>query len=99
MGNLEHSEEGGTAFVRPPLLYLNVLVIATCGLVYELIAGTLASYVLGDSVSLFLVSPADRTDWSISMLVNAATYIDTSAGSFLLMMRPRQIPFWATWQV
>ena len=25
------------------LLYLNVLVIATCGLVYELLAGTLAS--------------------------------------------------------
>ena len=35
------------------LLYLNVLVIATCGLVYELLAGTLASYVLGDSVTQF----------------------------------------------
>ena len=35
------------------LLYLNVLVIATCGLIYELLAGTLASYVLGDSVSQF----------------------------------------------
>lgn len=35
------------------LLYLNVLIIATCGLVYELLAGTLASYVLGDSVSQF----------------------------------------------
>ena len=29
---------------RTPLLYLNVLVIATCGLIYELLAGTLASY-------------------------------------------------------
>ena len=48
-----HSEGGGGALVRPPLLYLNVLVIATCGLVYELIAGTLASYVLGDSVTQF----------------------------------------------
>ena len=38
---------------RAPILYLNVLVIATCGLVYELIAGTLASYVLGDSVTQF----------------------------------------------
>ena len=38
---------------RPPLLFLNVLVVATCGLVYELIAGTLASYVLGDSVTQF----------------------------------------------
>ena len=38
---------------RTPLLFLNVLIIATCGLVYELIAGTLASYVLGDSVTQF----------------------------------------------
>lgn len=35
------------------LLYLNVLVIATCGLVYELLAGTLASYLIGDSVTQF----------------------------------------------
>lgn len=35
------------------LLFLNVLIIATCGLVYELLAGTLASYVLGDSVTQF----------------------------------------------
>jgi spermidine synthase len=38
---------------RAPLLYLTVLVIATSGLVYELVAGTLASYVLGDSVTQF----------------------------------------------
>ncbi len=40
---------------RAPLasLYLNVLVIATCGLIYELLAGTLASYLLGDSVTQF----------------------------------------------
>jgi spermidine synthase len=38
---------------RTPLLYLNVLVIAICGLVYELLAGTVASYVLGDSVRQF----------------------------------------------
>ena len=35
------------------LLFLNVFVVGTCGLVYELIAGTLASYVLGDSVRQF----------------------------------------------
>jgi len=35
------------------LLYLNVLAVATCGLIYELLAGTLASYVLGDSVTQF----------------------------------------------
>jgi len=39
--------------VRSPLVYLTVLVVATCGLVYELVAGTLASYVLGDSVTQF----------------------------------------------
>lgn len=38
---------------RTAVLFLNVLVIATCGLVYELLAGTLASYVLGDSVTQF----------------------------------------------
>jgi spermidine synthase len=40
---------------RTPLLFLNVLIIATCGLIYELLAGTLASYVLGDSVTQFSV--------------------------------------------
>lgn len=35
------------------LLYLNVLIVATCGLIYELLAGTLASYLLGDSVTQF----------------------------------------------
>ncbi|MBN9524432.1 polyamine aminopropyltransferase [bacterium] len=38
---------------RTPVLFLNVLVVATCGLVYELLAGTLASYLLGDSVTQF----------------------------------------------
>ena len=41
------------AALRTPLLYLNVCIIATCGLIYELLAGTLASYVLGDSVTQF----------------------------------------------
>ena len=36
-----------------PILFLNVFIIATCGLIYELLAGTLASYVLGDSVTQF----------------------------------------------
>jgi spermidine synthase len=38
---------------RTPILFLNVLVIASCGLIYELLAGTVASYVLGDSVTQF----------------------------------------------
>ncbi|BCU77044.1 polyamine aminopropyltransferase [Luteolibacter sp. LG18] len=35
------------------LLLASVFTIATCGLIYELIAGTLASYLLGDSVTQF----------------------------------------------
>ncbi|GAB3499461.1 polyamine aminopropyltransferase [Spirosoma knui] len=35
------------------LLLVSVFVIATCGLIYELVAGTLASYLLGDSVTQF----------------------------------------------
>jgi spermidine synthase len=34
-------------------LLISVFIIASCGLVYELIAGTLASYLLGDSVRQF----------------------------------------------
>ncbi|MGZ6141824.1 MAG: polyamine aminopropyltransferase [Myxococcales bacterium] len=39
--------------MKTPLLFLTVLVIAACGLVYELVAGALASYLLGDSVLQF----------------------------------------------
>ena len=35
------------------LLLLTIFVISTCGLIYELVAGTLASYLLGDSVTQF----------------------------------------------
>src|SRR5262245_28994535 len=35
------------------LLLASVFAIATCGLIYELIAGTLASYLLGDTVTQF----------------------------------------------
>lgn len=38
------------------LLLLSVFVIATCGLIYELVAGTLASYLLGDSVTQFSIT-------------------------------------------
>src|SRR2546426_2042387 len=37
----------------PLLLFVSVALIAACGLIYELIAGTLASYLLGDSVFQF----------------------------------------------
>jgi spermidine synthase len=51
-------EEGRRADVRSPrplevALLASVFVVAACGLVYELAAGALASYVLGDSVLQF----------------------------------------------
>ncbi|MFZ4688517.1 MAG: polyamine aminopropyltransferase [Polymorphobacter sp.] len=36
-----------------PVLLFSAFVVATCGLIYELLAGTLASYLLGDSVTQF----------------------------------------------
>jgi len=39
--------------VRLGLVYLTVIIIAACGLGYELVAGALASYLLGDSVTQF----------------------------------------------
>ncbi|MGJ4782814.1 polyamine aminopropyltransferase [Leptospira interrogans] len=34
-------------------LYVSVLIISSCGLVYELLAGTIASYLLGETVTQF----------------------------------------------
>ncbi|MFN8612008.1 MAG: polyamine aminopropyltransferase [Vulcanimicrobiota bacterium] len=45
----ENSEEPGSSGI----LLISVFLVATCGLVYELIAGALASYLLGDSVLQF----------------------------------------------
>lgn len=39
----------------PILLLFSVFLVATCGLIYELIAGTLASYLMGDSISQFSI--------------------------------------------
>ena len=41
------------ASARTTALFAAVLLVSTCGLVYELAAGALASYVLGDSVTQF----------------------------------------------
>src|SRR6202158_1721822 len=35
------------------LVFISVLLVAACGLIYELVAGTLASYLFGDSVFQF----------------------------------------------
>ena len=48
-----HCRTGLRLLGMAPALLVSVLLIASCGLVYELIAGTLASYLLGDSVTQF----------------------------------------------
>ena len=50
---VDHPARTRVTALRAPLLFLNVLIIATCGLIYELLAGTVASYLLGDSVTQF----------------------------------------------
>lgn len=51
------TEPFGNGGARPAriggLLLVSAFVVATCGLIYELLAGTLASYLLGDSVTQF----------------------------------------------
>lgn len=47
------SEESSDPPGSPGLLLLSVFLVATCGLIYELIAGALASYLLGDSIFQF----------------------------------------------
>ena len=55
MTDLSLPAETGPAPVRPAevALLASVFVVAACGLVYELAAGTLASYLLGDSILQF----------------------------------------------
>lgn len=48
---MEGGEKGPASLAV--ILLVSVLVVATCGLIYELLAGTLASYLLGDSVTQF----------------------------------------------
>jgi spermidine synthase len=43
----------GKKILKSEYLLFCCFTIATCGLVYELVAGTLASYLLGDSVKQF----------------------------------------------
>lgn len=47
-----HTTGGGGRGVQVAL-FLTVLLIAACGLVYELVAGALSSYLLGDSITQF----------------------------------------------
>ena len=52
------ADGGGPAVRRRPsasaaALLASAFIVATCGLVYELLAITLASYLLGDSVTQF----------------------------------------------
>ncbi len=47
------AESIGLADAPTGVLLIAVFTIATCGLIYELLAGTIASYLLGDSVTQF----------------------------------------------
>ncbi len=47
------TEPGTHEPLQAPLIFITVFIIAACGLIYELVAGTLASYLLGDSVFQF----------------------------------------------
>ena len=49
----ENAAGGQASTALAAVLLLSVFVVATCGLIYELLAGTLASYLLGDSVTQF----------------------------------------------
>ena len=48
-------DEASQPTLKAPLLFISVLLIASCGLIYELVAGTLSSYLLGDSVTQFSI--------------------------------------------
>ncbi|MDP2304643.1 MAG: polyamine aminopropyltransferase [Pseudomonadota bacterium] len=50
---MERQRTGTAAAPSARVLFLSTILIATCGLVYELVAGALASYLLGDSVFQF----------------------------------------------
>jgi spermidine synthase len=53
---MDESPQAGTTkqpASQAVVLLFSVFVVATCGLIYELLAGTLASYLLGDSVTQF----------------------------------------------
>ncbi len=50
---MSESGDKGTDTIASALVLGSVFVIAICGLVYELIAGTLSSYLLGDSTTQF----------------------------------------------
>jgi spermidine synthase len=46
-------ETHASSRISVPLLFLTTFVVAGCGLIYELTAGALASFVLGDSITQF----------------------------------------------
>ena len=49
----EPGSSGGRSEAGRWALYLSAFIVATCGLVYELVAGAMASYLLGDSITQF----------------------------------------------
>lgn len=77
---------------HPSILLFSVLVIATCGLVYELVSATMASYLLGDSVTQFslvigvYLSSMGLGSWLSKFVVSriADTFVHTQLGIALV---------------
>ena len=66
----------------PVVLFISVFLIAACGLIYELIAGTIASYLLGDSVTVGDFVLAYTLDWAqLVKLLNERTRHIQSIGA------------------
>ena len=76
---VEHAGAGPTAGPIEVALLASVFVVAACGLVYELAAGALASYLLGDSVLQF------------STVIGAYLFA-MGVGSYLSRFFERQLP-------
>ena len=79
MKRADEVAEGHSVGAMELALLASVMVVAACGLVYELAAGTLASYVLGDSVLQFCT-------------VIGAYLFAMGLGSYLSRFLERQLP-------
>lgn len=53
MAGADNTSSEPAVHISAPLLFVNVVIVAMCGLIYELLAGTLGSYLMGDSVTQF----------------------------------------------
>lgn len=89
------SKESGTQW----LLLTAVFVIATCGLIYELVAGTLASYLLGDSVTQFsTIIVCTCFQWALVLFyqagsINRCCHGSSGLNSWLVLSAVSALPY------